>query len=95
MPEPIAPGAVVDGYRVAERIHVGAQSEIFRVSEPIGEFPIIMKVPRIGPDEPDENLISFETEALKPAKIWAYCWCADAEVGEDHPHQHLPLDRHR
>jgi eukaryotic-like serine/threonine-protein kinase len=64
MPEQIAPGAVVDGYRVAERIHVGAQSDIFRVSEPIRDFPIIMKVPRIGPLEPDENLISFETETL-------------------------------
>lgn len=64
MSEQITPGAVVDGYRVAERIHVGAQSEIFRVSEPIGAFPIIMKVPRIGPLEPDENLISFETETL-------------------------------
>jgi nucleotide-binding universal stress UspA family protein len=62
--EEIAPGAVVDGYRIAERIHVGAQSQIFRVSEPAREFPIIMKVPRIGPDEPSENLISFETEAL-------------------------------
>lgn len=64
MSEQIAPGAVVDGYRVAERIHVGAQSHIFRVSEPIREFPIIMKVPRVGPLEPDENLISFETETL-------------------------------
>ena len=64
MLDPIAPGAVVDGYRVGERIHTGAQSQIFRVSEPVREFPIIMKVPRIGPQEPDENLISFETEAL-------------------------------
>jgi nucleotide-binding universal stress UspA family protein len=62
--EQIAPGGLVDGYRVAERIHVGAQSQIFRVSAPVREFPLIMKVPRIGPDEPGENLISFETEAL-------------------------------
>ncbi len=26
-------------------------------------FPAVMKVPRVGPDEPSENLISFETEA--------------------------------
>jgi serine/threonine protein kinase len=64
MAEQIAPGAVVDGYRVAERVHFGAQSQIFRVSEPTHDFPIIMKVPRIGPLEPSENLISFETEAL-------------------------------
>ena len=64
MPEQIAPGTLIDGYRVAERIHVGAQSEIFRVSEPVREFPAAMKVPRVGPMEPSENLISFETEAL-------------------------------
>jgi len=64
MAEPIVPGLVIDGFRVAERIHVGAQSEIFRVSGPAHDFPIIMKVPRIGPLEPSENLISFETEAI-------------------------------
>lgn len=64
MAEQIAPGAVIDGYRVGERIHVGAQSQIFRVSGPIRDFPIIMKVPRIGPLEPSENLISFETETV-------------------------------
>jgi eukaryotic-like serine/threonine-protein kinase len=64
MIERIASGTVVDGYRVGERVHGGAQSKIFRVSEPTYEFPTIIKVPRIGPLEPSENLISFETEAL-------------------------------
>jgi nucleotide-binding universal stress UspA family protein len=64
MAEPIAPGVVVDGFRVAERLYAGAQSQIFRVTEPVREFPTIMKVPRIGPQEPSENLISFETETL-------------------------------
>ena len=58
------PETVIDGYRVGERIHSGAQSRIFRVSGPSPGFPIAMKVPRIGPMEPSENLISFETEAL-------------------------------
>lgn len=46
-------------------------------------------------DEPIGIILRMGREALKPAKIWAYCWCADAEAGEDHPHQHLPLDRQR
>lgn len=46
-------------------------------------------------DEPIGIILRAGREALKPAKIWAYVWCADAEPGEDHPHQHLPLDRHR
>ncbi|HTQ74909.1 MAG TPA: bifunctional serine/threonine-protein kinase/universal stress protein [Burkholderiales bacterium] len=64
MAEPIAPGVVIDGFHVAERLYAGAQSEIFRVTEPVREFPTIMKVPRIGALEPSENLISFETEAI-------------------------------
>ncbi len=46
-------------------------------------------------DEPIGIILRAGREALKPAKIWAYCWCADAEAGEDHPHLHLPLDRAR
>jgi len=64
MAEPIAPGTKIDGFRAGERLYAGAQSDIFRVTEPAHEFPLIMKVPRIGPLEPSENLISFETEAL-------------------------------
>jgi nucleotide-binding universal stress UspA family protein len=64
MLEQLGQGTVVDGYRIGECIHSGAQSRIFRVSGPGPDFPIIMKVPRIGPLEPSENLISFETEAL-------------------------------
>jgi len=27
-----------------------------------------------------------------PAKIWAYCWFSDEAEGEDHTHNHLPVD---
>ena len=36
---------------------------IFRVTKPGMTAPMIMKVPRIGPNEPSEGIISFETEA--------------------------------
>ena len=64
MIERVAPGTEIDGYRIEERIHSGAQSRIYRVSGRSEEFPILMKVPRVGPLKPSENLISFETEAL-------------------------------
>jgi serine/threonine protein kinase len=54
----------IDGFRLGACIHSGTQSQIFRVIAPDRGFPTIMKVPRIGPGEPSENLISFETEAL-------------------------------
>jgi eukaryotic-like serine/threonine-protein kinase len=64
MPEQTAPNLEIDGFRLGACIHSGAQSQIFRVIAPERGFPMIMKVPRVGPGEPSENLISFETEAL-------------------------------
>ena len=29
----------------------------------------------------------------RPAKIWAYCWCADEEENGIHPHERIPVDR--
>lgn len=60
----LLPGTELDGFRLGERIHSGAQGQIFRVAAPDRGFPMIMKLPRVGPGEPSENLISFETEAM-------------------------------
>lgn len=60
---PVVEFATVDGFRLGECIHSGAQARIFRVIGPEASFPTVMKVPRLGPDEASENLISFETEA--------------------------------
>ncbi|MDA8108467.1 MAG: bifunctional serine/threonine-protein kinase/universal stress protein [Betaproteobacteria bacterium] len=57
-------GSVIDGFRLGECLHTGAQGQIFRVAAPEQGFPAVMKLPRIGPGEPAENLISFETEAM-------------------------------
>ena len=64
MLERLQPGIELDGFRLGERVHSGAQGQIFRVLAPDQGFPTIMKVPRVGPGEPGENLISFETEAM-------------------------------
>ena len=54
----------LDGFRLGECIHSGAQGRIFRIAAPDHGFPAVMKVPRVGAGEPSENIISFETEAL-------------------------------
>ena len=64
MPEQTPPNLEIDGFRLGACIHSGTQGQIFSVISPERGFPMIMKVPRIGPGEPSENLISFETEAL-------------------------------
>jgi len=56
-------GADIDGFTIGERVHSGAMGNIYRVTKAGYSQPLIMKVPRIGPDEPSEGIISFETEA--------------------------------
>jgi eukaryotic-like serine/threonine-protein kinase len=60
-------GTELDGFRLGERIHSGAMGYIFRVTDQAGRdppFPMIMKVPRVGPGESGEGLIGFETETM-------------------------------
>ena len=46
---------------------------IFRVTKADVSVPLIMKVPRVGPNEPAEGIISFETEAtIVPALAGAH-----------------------
>ena len=62
----LAPGAVVDGFVVEERVHAGAMAELYRVHYDGGRadpgFPMVMKVPRMGGGEGAENLVGFEVE---------------------------------
>jgi hypothetical protein len=62
--ERYAGGTELDGFRLGERIHSGAMGHIFRVTGRDPGFPIIMKVPRVGPGESGEGLINFETESM-------------------------------
>ena len=56
-------GAEIDGFVIGEHVHSGAMGNIHRVTRADRSVPMIMKVPRIGPNEPPEGIISFETEA--------------------------------
>ena len=46
-------------------------------------------LPLVLDEEPIGIILSVGRQLLRPAKIWAYCWCADQP--DDHPHQHLPV----
>ena len=60
----LKPGVEIDGFTLGDRVHGGAMSTLFQVSKPGIDRPLIMKVPRVGPKEPRESIIGFETEAL-------------------------------
>ena len=55
MPTQIRPGEVVDGFTIAECLHAGGNGYVYRVTPPPDRpspFPLVMKVPGIGPGEP-------------------------------------------
>ncbi|MET0919188.1 MAG: bifunctional serine/threonine-protein kinase/universal stress protein [Burkholderiales bacterium] len=56
----VAPGSVIDGFRLGEKIHTGSMATIFRLAGPDGPLPLIMKIPRLGPGERAVNVIGFE-----------------------------------
>jgi eukaryotic-like serine/threonine-protein kinase len=66
---PLEPGTVIDGFRVEERVHSGGMAVLYRVSGPEVGFPLVMKVPRLGPGEPAESVVSYEVEALVLAAL--------------------------
>lgn len=63
MLESLKAGAIVDGFVVGAKLHSGAMGNIFSVTRAGDVRQLIMKVPRVGPNEPTEGIISFETEA--------------------------------
>ena len=67
MPDPLHPGALIDGYRVGECIHHGGNGAIFLAEAPAGAdpgFPLVMKAPRLGRGQPTLGIESFEIEQM-------------------------------
>ncbi|MGH7536851.1 MAG: hypothetical protein ACREMG_14905 [Gemmatimonadales bacterium] len=50
-------------------------------------------IPLVLDDEPLGIIMRAGHSAIRPAKIWAYCWFADESEDGDHTHNHLPIDR--
>ncbi len=46
-------------------------------------------------DEPIGIVLRAGQQVLRPARIWAYCWCADEGDSGDHTHRHLPREHSR
>ena len=60
----LAPGTQIDGFTIGKRVQGGGMGLLYRVSKPGIERPLVMKLPRSGPGEAAEAVLSFETEAL-------------------------------
>ena len=63
----LSPGSEIDGFRVIDRLHAGGTAYLFSVevlNGPDPGFPLVMKVPKVGHDQPTESILGFETEAM-------------------------------
>ncbi|MBI1967697.1 MAG: hypothetical protein HYS40_06885 [Gemmatimonadetes bacterium] len=49
-------------------------------------------IPMILDGEPLGIILRTGHQAVRPARIWAYCWFADESEDGDHTHRHLPVD---
>lgn len=65
MPTQIHAGEDVDGFKIEGCLHAGGNGYVYRVTPPPerpSAFPLVMKVPGIGPGEPTLGVVSFEVE---------------------------------
>jgi len=63
MANDVKPDDVIDGFIVGAPVHAGALSNVFWVEKAGLARPLIMKLPRLGADQPSESIIGFQTEA--------------------------------
>jgi serine/threonine protein kinase len=55
-------GKVVDGFVLGKEVHRGGMASLFSATKEGIDIPILLKIPRVGKDQPVESLIGFETE---------------------------------
>jgi serine/threonine protein kinase len=58
------PGSVVDGFHVGEKVHEGGMAVLYRVEREEGEFPMLMKVPRLEFGSHPSCYVGFEVEQM-------------------------------
>ncbi len=61
--EAFQPGNVIDGFVLQEEVHRGGMAVLFSAMHPDHDLPILLKIPRVGRNQPVESLIAFETES--------------------------------
>ena len=62
--ESIAPGTLIDGFRLEEKIHQGSMAEIWRVSHAGRSSPLAMKIPSWRDSADPAALVGFEVERM-------------------------------
>jgi nucleotide-binding universal stress UspA family protein len=60
----LAPGALLDGFRIEERLHQGGMATVWRATRADFPFPLALKVPRLANSDAPVAVVGFETELI-------------------------------
>lgn len=60
----LEPGAILDGFRLGERIHRGGMAAIWEATHPDFDFPLLMKVPKMSEGVDPAAIVGFEMEQM-------------------------------
>ncbi|HXX30226.1 MAG TPA: bifunctional serine/threonine-protein kinase/universal stress protein [Myxococcaceae bacterium] len=61
---PLAPGLVIDGFRLEEQIHTGSMATLWRVSGRPDHPPMVMKLPQLTEGGDPTAVVGFEVEKM-------------------------------
>lgn len=91
----IHPGDTVDGFAIGECLHQGGNGYVYRVRPPANRdpgFPLLMKVPGVGPGEPTLGVVSFEIEQTILPRLAGPHVPRVAAVGDDAMRPYLVME---
>ena len=57
-------GKIVDGFLIGEEVYQGGMAVLKKAIQIDTKQEVLLKIPRVGKDQPVENLICFETELI-------------------------------
>jgi serine/threonine protein kinase len=60
--EVFQPGNIIDGFVLGDQVHRGGMAVLYAATKEGLDTPILLKIPRVGRNQPVESLIGFETE---------------------------------
>lgn len=69
-----APGLVIDGFRLEEKLHKGGMAALWRVVRiescgPTSHMPLLMKIPLLGDNNDPTAIVGFEVEQMIQPKL--------------------------
>ena len=92
MPGSLAPGFVLDGFTLRERLHQGGQAVLWRVTHPQYGYPLLMKIPLLWAGENPAAIVGFEVEQMILPRLTGVHVPKFVAAGETDRHLYLVME---